>query len=96
VIGSGNGRAIKEATVKGPRARILIRNFAIEVVVYAVLVVVYFLLVLRILGDPLEALFSSNLGLYAVVALGLIVVQGVVLEFVTSFLISRLGLERLE
>jgi hypothetical protein len=74
----------------------LIRNFAIEVLVYAVLVIAYFLLVLRILGDPLKALFSSNLSLYAIVALGLMVAQGVVLEFITSFLINVLGLERLE
>jgi hypothetical protein len=76
--------------------RRLIRNFAIEVIVYAMLVIVYFFLVLRLLGDPLEQLFSTNLVLYAFVALGLIVAQGAVLEVVTSFLISRLGLERLE
>jgi hypothetical protein len=73
----------------------LIRNFAIEVLVYAVLVVIYFFLVLRLLAQPLLELFENNLTLYAFVALALIVVQGVVLEFVTSFLIDRLGLERL-
>jgi hypothetical protein len=74
----------------------LIRNFAIEVLVYAVLVVIYFFLVLRLLAQPLLELFENNLTVYAFVALALIVVQGVVLEFVTSFLIGRLGLERLE
>ncbi len=82
--------------MKDLRVRMLIRNFAIEVLLYAALVVVYFFLVLRFLGDPLEELFSTNLILYAFVALGLILAQGVVLEFITSFLISRLGLERLE
>jgi hypothetical protein len=74
----------------------VIRNFAIEVLLYTVLVVGYFFLVLRLLQEPLKRLFTTNLVVYAFVALGLIVVQGAVLEFVTSFLISRLGLERLE
>jgi hypothetical protein len=76
--------------------RILIRNFAIEVLIYAALVVGYFVLVLRLLGEPLRELFTNNLTLYAFAALALIVVQGVVLEFLTSFLVNRLGLERLD
>lgn len=76
--------------------RALVRNFVIEVLVYAVLVLGYFLLVLRFLGKPLEQLYVSNLIVYAFVALALIVIQGVVLEFVTSFLLNRLGLERLQ
>ena len=75
---------------------ILIRNFAIEVLIYAALVVGYFLLVLRLLGEPLKELFATNLTPYAFAALALIVVQGVLLEFVTSFLVSRLGLDRLD
>ncbi len=82
--------------MKDQRVRILIRNFVIEVLVYAGLVLAYFFLVLRYLGEPLLQLFSTNLVLYAFVALGLIVVQGAVLEWITSFLIARLGLERLE
>ncbi len=74
----------------------LIRNFVIELVVYALLVVIYFLVVLRWLGEPLVELFLENPTLYAPVGLVLILVQGVVLEAVTSFLISRLGMERLE
>lgn len=82
--------------MKEAQVRTLIRNFAIEVLVYAILVVAYFFLVLRFLGDPLAKLFSNNLVVYAFVGLALIVVQGAVLEFVTSFLISQLGLDRLE
>ena len=78
------------------RWRVLIRNFVVEVLVYAALVTGYFFLVLRFLAEPLKRLFTGNLVLYAFVALGLIVIQGAVLEVVTSFLISRLGLERLE
>jgi hypothetical protein len=82
--------------LKNPGIRKLIRNFAIEVLIYAVLVVGYFFLILRYLGDPLKQLFDENLILYAFVALGLIVVQGAALEIITSFLLNRLGLERLE
>ena len=77
-------------------SRKLIRNFTIELVVYGVLVVGYFLLVLRWLGEWLTALYENDLRIYAVVALVLIVVQGVLFEKITTFLIERLGLERLE
>ncbi len=76
--------------------RRLIRNFAIEIVIYAALIVAYFLLVLQFLGEWLLELYQSELRLYAFLALGLIVVQAVVLEVITSILINRLGLERLE
>jgi len=78
------------------RLRILIRNFSIEVLIYTVLVVAYFFLVLEFLGEPLQKLFDRSLILYAFISLFLIVAQGVVLEFVTSFLISQLGLDRLD
>lgn len=82
--------------MKKTSLRTLIRNFLIELVIYAVLVVFYFLLVLRLLAEPLAELFNSNLALYAVVALVLIVAQGVLLEVVTSFIIGQLGLDKLE
>jgi uncharacterized membrane protein required for colicin V production len=76
--------------------RILLRNFIIELAVYGVLVVAYFLLVLQSIGDWLTSLYFNNLTTYAILALILIVVQAVILEKVTAFLIERLGLERLE
>jgi len=76
--------------------RLLIRNFLLELLVYAVLLTVYFLLALRFLGEPLSKLFHLNPIVYAGASLVLIVVQGVALEWITSFLIVRLGLERLE
>jgi hypothetical protein len=82
--------------MRNPRLRKLLWNFAIELVIYAVLVSVYALLVLRLLGAPLKALFARNLVLYAFVSLVLIVVQGAALEFVTSLLVNWFGLERLE
>jgi len=44
----------------------------------------------------LESLYSSNLVLYAFLALALVVVQAVVLEAVTSFIMGLLGLDQLE
>jgi hypothetical protein len=88
--------AREEGALRNPDVKVLVRNFAIEVFVYGVLVLGYFLLVLRLLGEPLYELYKSNLTLYAFVALALIVIQGAVLGFITSFLIERLGLERLE
>ncbi len=76
--------------------RILIRNFAIELVLYGILVVAYFLIVLRLLGEPLARLFHDQRIVYAFVGLVLIVAQGLVLEVITSFLLDQLKLERLE
>ena len=81
--------------MKGSRKRLL-RNFAIEMAVYGILVTVYFLVVLRFLKDPLSDLYQSERVIYAGLALILILAQGVALEWVTSFLIKILGLERLE
>jgi len=82
--------------LKRPQIWILIRNFVIEMVIYGLLVVAYFFLILRLLGDPLKSLFDQNMLLYALVALGLIVIQSVLLEMITSFLVGRLKLERLD
>jgi hypothetical protein len=82
--------------MKNPAIRKMIISFAIELVIYAVLVIGYFLVVLRLLGEPLNLLYTNSLGLYAFLALVLIVVQAVVLEAVTSFIMGLLGLDKLE
>ena len=79
-----------------PRTKRLIRNFILELLIYGVLLVIYFMTVLSYLNEPLYNLFSQNLWVYAGAALLLIVVQAVVLEWVTSFLINKLGLEAVE
>ncbi|HLF89388.1 MAG TPA: hypothetical protein VI451_10605 [Anaerolineales bacterium] len=79
-----------------PELRKLIRNFIIELVVYGVLVVGYFLVVLRLLTGTLTTLFIEKPVFYAVIALLLIVLQGVLLDWVTSFLLDQIKLERLE
>jgi hypothetical protein len=74
----------------------LIRKFLIEMVIYGVLLVIYFFAVLRFLGDMLNNLYLENTILYAVVGLGLIVLQAVALEAVTSYLLRLLRLDRLD
>ena len=75
--------------------RALLRNFLVELVVYGGLIAVYFYVALQYLGEPLAKLYAENLTLYAVVGLGLIVFQAIILEFVTSFLFDFLGIHRL-
>ncbi len=74
--------------------RILFRNLLIEIIIYSVLIFVYYLLVLRYLGDWLMSMFQSNLVLYAVTGLGLIVAQAAILGTVTSFLMKYIKLDQ--
>lgn len=67
------------------------RSFLIELVVYAVLVSVYVLFVIGLLNTWLHGLYDHNKTLYAVVALLLIIGQGVVLETVTTLLLKLVG-----
>jgi hypothetical protein len=85
-----------DVTMKQEDLRALIRNFLIELAVYGALVLGYSLVVLRWLAEPLNKHFHSNLLVYALLSLGLIVVQGAVLDVVTAFLLSLLPTERLE
>lgn len=64
-----------------------LRAFAIELVIYAVLVVTYFFLVLHLLGHWLYQLEVQHRYVYAVLAILLIIGQAVFLESVTTFLI---------
>jgi uncharacterized membrane protein (DUF106 family) len=79
-----------------PKTKRLLRNFLIEVVIYSILLLIYFLAVLRYLGEPLNALFHQNLTFYAGATLVLIVTQSVLLDFLTTFLIDRLNLDQAE
>jgi hypothetical protein len=64
-----------------------VRAFAIELIIYAVLVVTYFFLVLHLLGQWLYQLEVQHRYVYAVLAILLIIGQAVLLESVTTFLI---------
>ena len=72
----------------------LIRRFLVEMAVYALLLVVYFFAVLRFLGNILTALYDNYLVVYAILALVLIVMQGVMLEALTSYLMKLFRLEK--
>jgi hypothetical protein len=73
-----------------PEARKTFFSFLIELVVYGILVAAYFFLVLHFLGDWLADLDKRSVRLYASVAIGLIICQSVVLEWVTTFLFRLL------
>lgn len=74
--------------------RILFRNLVFELIIYGGLILAYNFLVLRWLRDWLLLIFNSNLVIYAVSALTLIVIQGVFLDFVTSFLLKYIKLDQ--
>jgi hypothetical protein len=64
-----------------------LRAFAIELAIYALLVVGYFFLVLHFLGEGLRQLEVYHRSTYAGVALLLIIGQAVILQNVTTLLL---------
>jgi hypothetical protein len=80
--------------------KLQIRNIAGNILlglgVYSLLLIVYFLTVLRHLNGWLNQLYHNNLPVYAFVCLGLVIVQAVFLDFVTTFLLNYLRVERFE
>lgn len=71
-------------------ARQTLRSFLIELLLYALLIAGYFLLVLHLLGPSLAGIAKNHIRLYAPLAVGLILGQSIVLEFVTSWLLRLL------
>jgi hypothetical protein len=67
-----------------------LKAFSIELAIYSVLVVGYFFFVLHFLGEWLPPLFEHHKYTYAIVAVLLILVQAVLLEILTSFLLRLL------
>jgi hypothetical protein len=65
-----------------------VRSVMVELVVYGALVVGYFFLVLEFLAGWLLRLFEHDRRLYAVLALGLIICQGFLLEVLTRGLLA--------
>ena len=66
----------------------LFRNLLIEIVIYSALIFGYYLLVLRYLADWLMKIFNTNLVYYAIIGLGMIFIQAVLLDFITSYLMK--------
>ena len=71
-------------------AKTSLKFFLIEVVIYGAVVVAYYFLVLHFLGGWLSMLFHNERRIYAAVALGLIVGQGLALEVLTRAMLSFL------
>jgi hypothetical protein len=77
-----------------PSLQPLLKSLALELLIYAPLVIIYFLLVLRYAGRYLTIFYQQNTTLYAVTALAAIVAQGVLLERLTTWLLHRFGLRK--
>ena len=71
----------------GRRSKRQIGTAAINLALYAVLVVAYFLVALRWLNEPLGRLFRQDLADYALVSVILILGQGLLLDLVASNLL---------
>ena len=65
-----------------------LKSFLLELLVYAGLVTLYYLSVLHFLGGSLKNLFLHDRKLYAGIALGLIIGQGLLLEILTRLLLA--------
>ena len=74
----------------------MIRSFIVELVIYGVLVIGYFIVILRFFNNFLSDMFENNLFVYSGLALILIVAQGVLLDFVTTFLVSHFKFDEAE
>jgi hypothetical protein len=70
------------------------RSLGLELVIYAPIVTLYYLFVLRRMNTWLTDLFNTSTIEYAAVAILLVVVQGVSLEILTSWLLRRIGLRQ--
>ena len=71
-----------------PAIRWSLRSFLLEALVYAALIALYFLAVLHLLGHALQQLYHQDRRLYAILALALIIGQGLLLEVLTRLLLS--------
>jgi uncharacterized membrane protein YcjF (UPF0283 family) len=64
--------------------------FALELLIYGVLVVGYLFAVTHFLGDWIEQIYEKSNRLYALLALMLIIVQGLVLDIVTRTVLNSI------
>ncbi|NOZ06415.1 MAG: hypothetical protein GXP41_08715 [Chloroflexi bacterium] len=67
-----------------------LKKLAIELLVYGVLVIAYFFLVLRFLGEPLFALSKQHLLGYALLSLMLVFLQTAGMDYLTTWISGRL------
>jgi ABC-type molybdate transport system permease subunit len=79
---------------KDPSLRPFIRSITIELLIYAPIVMVYLLLVLRYGSDTLLRLFQESTIVYTFVGTAAILAQVVLLDLLTTWLLRRFGLRR--
>jgi hypothetical protein len=75
-----------------PSLRPLLRSILLEIAIYVPVVAAYFWLILRYVSDKFTSLYQDSLALYAIAATLAIIIQGVLLERLTSWLLRRFGL----
>lgn len=80
--------------MKKMEPQLLIRNLIVEILLYSLLLVGYYFLVIHWMQDWIPDLFASNLTVYAFVGLGLILIQAVFLDLVTSILMKYIKLDQ--
>ncbi len=76
--------------MSSPEIRKYLKKLAIELLVYGVLVIAYFFLVLRFLGEPLLALSKQHLLGYALLSLVLVFLQTAGMDHLTTWISGRL------
>ncbi len=74
--------------------KLLIRNFVIELLIYAVVLMAYFTFVLRRLDEPLTAFFHQSLSTYAAAGLLLIIIQSLFLNSLMERITKWLGFDK--
>jgi hypothetical protein len=85
-------RELQSRPSSDPSLLPLLRSLMLELAIYIPLVVLYFLLALRYANDYLTQLYQTNTISYAIIAITAIVVQAVLLERLTAWLLRRFGL----
>lgn len=75
-----------------PSLHPLLRSILLEIAIYVPIVAVYYWVILRYASDKFTSLFQDSLPLYAIAATLAIIIQGVLLEMLTSWLLRRFGL----
>ncbi len=80
-------KLLRRVVTPSRRRRQQMSTAAINLVLYAILVVAYFIVVLQWLNEPLARLFAQDMPRYAVVCVLLILGQGLLLDIVTASLL---------
>jgi hypothetical protein len=87
-----NDEAVTRPPARDPSLKPLLRSLLAELAIYTPLVIVYYLLILQVAERYLADLYQQAPLPYAVAAILAIVVQGVLLERLTSWLVRQFGL----